>query len=150
MVTRFYYEDGQGKTVDKQGNDAMDWVEEVTLFHLETSTRIREYVLLFNTSQSEDALTALRWSYSGVICSYSFENQEHLFDLRICVYSFSLRFCVKCYVRSTNEHNHTPDAEVFKALSYQHRLTEEQKQYVQEMMEFDTTPSDMLGLKSEK
>ncbi|KAG1454166.1 hypothetical protein G6F46_007552 [Rhizopus delemar] len=43
MTTRFYYEDGQGRMVDEQGNDAMDWVEEVTPFHLKTLTRIREY-----------------------------------------------------------------------------------------------------------
>ncbi|KAI9484226.1 MAG: hypothetical protein EXX96DRAFT_561405 [Benjaminiella poitrasii] len=49
-----------------------------------------------------------------------------------------------------NEHNHTPDAEVFKTLSYQRRLTKEQKQYVQEMMEFDTTPSDMVTALSKR
>ncbi|KAG1147980.1 hypothetical protein G6F37_002270 [Rhizopus arrhizus] len=43
MTTRFYYEDGQGRMVDKQGNNAMDWVEEATPFHLKTLTRIREY-----------------------------------------------------------------------------------------------------------
>ena len=43
MTTRFYYEDGQGRMVDEQGNDAMDWVKEVTPFHLKTLTRIREY-----------------------------------------------------------------------------------------------------------
>lgn len=48
MTTRFYYEDGQGRMVDEQGNDAMDWDamdwdEEVTPFHLKTLRRIREY-----------------------------------------------------------------------------------------------------------
>ncbi|KAG1472438.1 hypothetical protein G6F56_001537 [Rhizopus delemar] len=43
MTTRFYYEDGQGRMIGEQGNDAMDYVEEVTLFHLKTLTRIREY-----------------------------------------------------------------------------------------------------------
>ncbi|KAI8060615.1 uncharacterized protein B0P05DRAFT_590726 [Gilbertella persicaria] len=43
MTTRFYYEDGQGKLVDEEGNDAMDWVEEATHFHLRTLTRITEY-----------------------------------------------------------------------------------------------------------
>ena len=43
MTTRFYYENGQGKLVDEEGNDAMDWVEEATPFQLETLTRISEY-----------------------------------------------------------------------------------------------------------
>ncbi|KAI7905316.1 uncharacterized protein BX663DRAFT_502434 [Cokeromyces recurvatus] len=43
MTTRFYYEDGQGRMIDEQGNDAIDWVEKVTPFYLETLTRIREY-----------------------------------------------------------------------------------------------------------
>ncbi|KAG1149120.1 hypothetical protein G6F37_000783 [Rhizopus arrhizus] len=43
MSTRFYYEDGQGRIADEQGNDAMDWDEEVAPFHLETLTHIREY-----------------------------------------------------------------------------------------------------------
>ena len=34
MTTRFYYEDDQGRMVDEQGNDAMNFVEEVTPFHL--------------------------------------------------------------------------------------------------------------------
>lgn len=43
MTTRFYYEDGQGKLVDEEGNDTMDCVEEATPFHLRTLTRITEY-----------------------------------------------------------------------------------------------------------
>ncbi|KAI7907172.1 uncharacterized protein BX663DRAFT_421164, partial [Cokeromyces recurvatus] len=43
MTTRFFYEEGQGRMVDEQGNDAMDWVEEATRFHIKTLTRIREY-----------------------------------------------------------------------------------------------------------
>ncbi|KAG1301363.1 hypothetical protein G6F62_011916 [Rhizopus arrhizus] len=43
MTTRFYYEDSQGRIVDEQGNDVMDWDEEVTPFHLKTLTRIGEY-----------------------------------------------------------------------------------------------------------
>ncbi|KAI9469102.1 MAG: hypothetical protein EXX96DRAFT_590457 [Benjaminiella poitrasii] len=39
MTTRFYHEDGQGRIVD----DAIDWGEEVTPFHVKTLTRIREY-----------------------------------------------------------------------------------------------------------
>lgn len=45
MTTQFLYEDGQGKMVDEQGNDAMDWDEEVTPFHPRTLTRIRDYCL---------------------------------------------------------------------------------------------------------
>ncbi|KAL4213477.1 hypothetical protein AB4K20DRAFT_1956580 [Rhizopus microsporus] len=67
MTIRFYYEDGQDRTVDEQGNDAMDWDEEATPFHLKTVTRIREYVLLFNTLQNGDPLTELRCSYSGAV-----------------------------------------------------------------------------------
>ncbi|KAG1456885.1 hypothetical protein G6F56_006732 [Rhizopus delemar] len=40
MTTRFYYEDGQGKLVDEEGNDAIDWAEKATPFHLRTLTRI--------------------------------------------------------------------------------------------------------------
>ncbi|KAG0786761.1 hypothetical protein G6F22_007533 [Rhizopus arrhizus] len=36
MTTRFYYEDSQDRIVDEQGNNAMDWDEEVTPFHLKT------------------------------------------------------------------------------------------------------------------
>lgn len=43
MSSRFYYEDGQGKIVDEQGNDAMDRDDTVTPFHLTTLTRIRQY-----------------------------------------------------------------------------------------------------------
>ncbi|KAI9486174.1 MAG: hypothetical protein EXX96DRAFT_466147, partial [Benjaminiella poitrasii] len=43
MTTRFYYKDGQGRIVDEQENDAMDWDEEVTPFHVKTLTRIREH-----------------------------------------------------------------------------------------------------------
>ncbi|KAG1172056.1 hypothetical protein G6F36_011646 [Rhizopus arrhizus] len=42
MTTRFYYEDSQDRIVDEQGNNAMDWDEEVTPFHLKTLARIRE------------------------------------------------------------------------------------------------------------
>ena len=42
MTTRFYYEDSQDRIVDEQGNNTMDWDEEVTPFHLKTLTRIRE------------------------------------------------------------------------------------------------------------
>ncbi|KAL4210796.1 hypothetical protein AB4K20DRAFT_1986222 [Rhizopus microsporus] len=51
MTTRFYYEDGQGRMVDEQGNDAMDWVKEVTPFHLKTLTRIRERGISERTAQ---------------------------------------------------------------------------------------------------
>ena len=43
MTIRFYYEGCQGRMVDEQGNDAMDWVEEFTPFHLKVLTRVREY-----------------------------------------------------------------------------------------------------------
>lgn len=43
MTTRFFYEDGQGKMVDEQGNNAMDWDEEDTPFQLRTLTRITDY-----------------------------------------------------------------------------------------------------------
>lgn len=39
----FFYENGQGKIFDEQGNDAMEWVEEVDPFHLETLTTLRKY-----------------------------------------------------------------------------------------------------------
>lgn len=31
MSTHFFYEDGQGKIVDKEGRDAMEWEEEAHL-----------------------------------------------------------------------------------------------------------------------
>ncbi|KAI8060371.1 uncharacterized protein B0P05DRAFT_574740 [Gilbertella persicaria] len=43
MTTRSYYEDGQGKLVDEEGNNAMDSVEEASPFHLRSLTRITEY-----------------------------------------------------------------------------------------------------------
>lgn len=49
-----------------------------------------------------------------------------------------------------NEHNHVPDKKTFEALSNQRRLTEDQKQYVQEMIEFGTTPSDIVTALSKR
>lgn len=49
-----------------------------------------------------------------------------------------------------NEHNHVPDKKAFEALSNQRRLTEDQKQYVQELMEFGTTPSEMVTALSKR
>lgn len=43
MSTYFFYENGQGKIYDEQGKDAMEWVEEVDPFHLETLTTLRKY-----------------------------------------------------------------------------------------------------------
>jgi hypothetical protein len=43
MSTHFFYEDGQGKIVDEEGKDAIDWEEEVYPHHLTTLTRIRLY-----------------------------------------------------------------------------------------------------------
>ncbi|KAI9486177.1 MAG: hypothetical protein EXX96DRAFT_547923 [Benjaminiella poitrasii] len=51
MTTRFYYKDGQGRIVDEQENDAMDWDEEVTPFHVKTLTRIREHCEKQGTSE---------------------------------------------------------------------------------------------------
>ncbi|ORE06217.1 hypothetical protein BCV72DRAFT_187407, partial [Rhizopus microsporus var. microsporus] len=39
----FFYENEQGKIYDEQGKDAMEWVEEVDPFHLETLTTLRKY-----------------------------------------------------------------------------------------------------------
>ncbi|KAI7898085.1 uncharacterized protein BX663DRAFT_443746, partial [Cokeromyces recurvatus] len=39
----FFYENGQGKIFDEQGNDAMEWIEEADPFHLETLTTLRKY-----------------------------------------------------------------------------------------------------------
>jgi hypothetical protein len=54
MSSRFYYEDGQGKIVDEQGNDAMDWDDTVTPFHLTTLTRIRQYCEMQEVGQEPD------------------------------------------------------------------------------------------------
>ncbi|OAD65646.1 hypothetical protein PHYBLDRAFT_153339 [Phycomyces blakesleeanus NRRL 1555(-)] len=43
MSTYFFYENGQGKIYDEQGNDAMEWSEEVDPFYLKTLTTLREY-----------------------------------------------------------------------------------------------------------
>ncbi|KAI9468227.1 MAG: hypothetical protein EXX96DRAFT_654825 [Benjaminiella poitrasii] len=39
MTTCFYYEDDQGRIVDEQGNDTMNWDDEITPFHLKTLIR---------------------------------------------------------------------------------------------------------------
>ena len=43
MSTYFFYENGQGKEFDERGNNAMEWVEDVDPFHLETLTTFRKY-----------------------------------------------------------------------------------------------------------
>ncbi|KAG1446949.1 hypothetical protein G6F46_011423 [Rhizopus delemar] len=43
MSTHFFYENRQGKIFDEQGNDAMEWIEEVDPFHLETLTTLQKY-----------------------------------------------------------------------------------------------------------
>lgn len=43
MSTYFFYENEQEKIYDEQGKDAMEWVEEVDPFHLETLTTLRKY-----------------------------------------------------------------------------------------------------------
>jgi hypothetical protein len=43
MSTYSFYEDGQGKIFDERGNDAMEWVEDVDPFHLETLTTFQKY-----------------------------------------------------------------------------------------------------------
>ncbi|KAI9254378.1 hypothetical protein EDC94DRAFT_678950 [Helicostylum pulchrum] len=62
MTTRFYYEDGQGKLVDEEGNDAMDWVEEATPFHLRTLTRITEYSKSGRLAGGIAERTAQKWA----------------------------------------------------------------------------------------
>lgn len=43
MSVYFFYKDGQGKIFDEEGKDAMDWEEDVSPFHLETSTNFTQY-----------------------------------------------------------------------------------------------------------
>ncbi|KAG1137932.1 hypothetical protein G6F37_008712 [Rhizopus arrhizus] len=43
MSTRFFYEDGQGKIVDEEGNDTMDWDAEPQSFSLKNLTCIKLY-----------------------------------------------------------------------------------------------------------
>ncbi|MBM6385773.1 MAG: hypothetical protein JSY10_17590 [Paenibacillus sp.] len=43
MSALFFYEDGQGRIVDEEERDAMDWEEEVHPHHLNTLTRLRIY-----------------------------------------------------------------------------------------------------------
>lgn len=52
MSTHFFYEDGQGKIVDEEGKDAMDWEEEVHPHHLITLTRIKLYCEAQGSEQS--------------------------------------------------------------------------------------------------
>ncbi|EIE81429.1 hypothetical protein RO3G_06134 [Rhizopus delemar RA 99-880] len=54
MSFRFYYKDGQEKIVDELGNDAMDWEDNVTQFHLTTLTRIRQYCEIQESEQEPD------------------------------------------------------------------------------------------------
>ncbi|KAI8080684.1 uncharacterized protein B0P05DRAFT_636906, partial [Gilbertella persicaria] len=74
MTTRFYYEDGQGELVDEEGNDAMDWVEEATPFHIRTLTRITEYCRKQEEEGvfSEDSLRNLDADMEEVIATLAF------------------------------------------------------------------------------
>ncbi|KAI8885765.1 hypothetical protein K501DRAFT_311168 [Backusella circina FSU 941] len=84
MTTRFYYEDGQGKLVDEEGNDAMDWVEEATPFHLRTLTRITEYCRKQEEEgvSSEDSLGNLDADMEEVIAilAFVYYNRIKLFN----------------------------------------------------------------------
>lgn len=53
MSTYFFYENGQGRIFDERGNDAMEWVEEVDPFHLETLTTLRKYKQAQPSEQEE-------------------------------------------------------------------------------------------------
>ena len=43
MSTYSFYEDGQGKIVDENGADAMEWEKEVDIYNLETLTNFSKY-----------------------------------------------------------------------------------------------------------
>ncbi|OAD71612.1 hypothetical protein PHYBLDRAFT_170276 [Phycomyces blakesleeanus NRRL 1555(-)] len=78
-TTCFYYEDGQGKLVDEEGNDAIDWVEEATPFHLRTLTRITEYCRKQEEEgvSSEDSLGNLDADMEEVIAIVKKQKRLH-------------------------------------------------------------------------
>lgn len=43
MNNIFYYENGQGEIFDEQGNEEMDWEEEVDLFYLKNLINFGQY-----------------------------------------------------------------------------------------------------------
>lgn len=70
MPTRFYYEDGQGRIVDEQGND-VDWDEEVAPFHFKTLICIKQYCAMQGNEQTQ-AKEDLR-SWHGGSYKYSLD-----------------------------------------------------------------------------
>ena len=71
MTTRFYYEDGQGKLVDEEGRDAMDWVDKAIPSHLKTLTRITEYLKKQEEGAfSEDSLRDFDTDMEEVIATF--------------------------------------------------------------------------------
>ncbi|GAA5816025.1 hypothetical protein MFLAVUS_009547 [Mucor flavus] len=54
MNNNFYYEDGQGKILEEQGNDAVDWEEEVDPYNLCTLLTLSQYRAFQSRFPTED------------------------------------------------------------------------------------------------